>query len=205
MTGTNLFSKGWKFLTTVTKHFYTLSYSDSVKQVLTKFLAFWHKRRWGPKTIDFQQSFKIRLSCFFRQIKPPKKEFWIQANVFESNFTFQANAVWNQTQVFFLKKYVVWSQVKMFWARWRDKILPRQRAQKNDCFFFVASKAKAFAVLPIFGGTSKDKIDDQYKFILQKMKVSYDHYETLLHNFATNSVRQVLAKFLHLSLKELWT
>ena len=76
---------------------------------------------------------------------------------------------------------------------------------KNDCFFFVASKAKAFAVLPIFGGTSKDKIDDQYKFILQKMKVSYDHYETLLHNFATNSVRQVLAKFLHLSLKELWT
>ena len=102
-------------------------------------------------------------------------------------------------------KYVVWSQVKVFWARWRDKILPRQRAQKNDCFFFVASKAKAFAVLPIFGGTSKDKIDDQYKFILQKMKVSYDHYETLLHNFATNSVRQVLAKFLHLSLKELWT
>ena len=38
---------------------------------------------------------------------------------------------------------------------------------KNDCFFF--------------GGTSKDKIDDRDKFILKRMKVSYDRYETLLH------------------------
>ena len=33
-------------------------------------------------------------------------------------------------------------------------------------------------------------------FILKKMKVSYVRYETLLHIFTPNSVRQVLTKFL---------
>ena len=65
------------------------------------FLHFDTKELWGTKTIDFQESSKIRVNCFFRQIKLPKKEFWIQANIFESNFTFQANAVWNQKKVFF--------------------------------------------------------------------------------------------------------
>ena len=64
------------------------------------FLHFDTKVLWGTKTIDFQESSKIRVSCFFRQIKLPKKEFWIQASVFESNFTFQANAVWNLTKTF---------------------------------------------------------------------------------------------------------
>ena len=52
---------------------------------------------------------------------------------------------------------------------------------KNDCFFFLASKQKHLLFYQFFGGTSKDKIDDQYKFILKRMKVSYDRYETLLH------------------------
>ena len=52
---------------------------------------------------------------------------------------------------------------------------------KNDCFYFLASKHKHLMFCQFFGGTSKDKIDDQYKFILKRMKVSYDRYETLLH------------------------
>ena len=50
---------------------------------------------------------------------------------------------------------------------WREKKQLQLFGAKNDCFFF--------------GGTSKDKIDDQAKFILKRMKVSYDRYETLLH------------------------
>ena len=72
---------------------------------------------------------------------------------------------------------------------------------RKNSFNFLARKM----IVSFWVGTSKDKIDDQYKFILKRMKVSYDHYETLLHVFTPNSVRQVLAKFLHLSLKELWT
>ena len=68
--------------------------------------------------------------------------------------------------------------------------------KKMTVSFLWLQKQKRLLFYQFFGGTSKDKIDDQYKFILQKMKVSYDQYETLLHNFATNSVRQVLAKFL---------
>ena len=77
-----------------------------------------------------------------------------------------------------------------FCCRSRKNFLARKKqlqlfGAKNDCFFFYQ----------FFGGTSKDKIDDQYKFILKRMKVSYDHYETLLHNFTPNSVRQVLARW----------
>ena len=50
---------------------------------------------------------------------------------------------------------------------WREKKQLQLFGAKNDCFFF--------------GGTSKDKIDDRDKFILKRMKVSYDRYETLLH------------------------
>ena len=67
--------------------------------------------------------------------------------------------------------------------------------------FLWLQKQKRLLFYQFFGGTS-DKIDDQYKFIGEKMKVSYDHYETLLHNFTTNSVRQVLAKFLASFLEE---
>ena len=41
-----------------------------------------------------------------------------------------------------------------------------------------------------------------FTFILKKMKVFYARYETLLHTFTSNFVRQVLPKFLPF---ELWT
>ena len=83
---------------------------------------------------------------------------------------------WNQHWVEKQHHFVV-VQERTFWREktastfWREKWL----------FLFSGFKAKAFAVLPIFWGTSKDKIDDQCKFILKRMKVSYDRYETLLH------------------------
>ena len=101
--GTNfwhIFSKGWKFFTTVTKHFYTFLPLIPSDKFWRNFCIFpW--RNCGRKIRDFKEWSKIRVSCFFWQIKVGKnKEFWTQANVFESNFTFQANAVRSQTKDF---------------------------------------------------------------------------------------------------------
>ena len=70
-----------------------------------------------------------------------------------------------------VKSTVSWKTTP-FRCRSRKIFLARKKqlqlfGAKNDCFFF--------------GGTSKDKIDDRDKFILKRMKVSYDRYETLLH------------------------
>ena len=71
--------------------------SDSVRQVLPKFLPL----NCGRKITDFKEWSKIRVCCFFWQIKLGKnKEFWTQSNVVETNFTFQANAVWSQAKDF---------------------------------------------------------------------------------------------------------
>jgi hypothetical protein len=48
---------------------------------------------------------------------------------------------------------------------------------KKNSFNFLARKM----IVSFFGGTSKDKIDDRDKFILKRMKVSYDRYEKFLH------------------------
>ena len=55
--------------------------------------------------------------------------------------------------------------------------------REKNSFNFLARKMIVSFSTNFFWGTSKDKIDDQYKFILKRMKVSYDHYETLLHVF----------------------
>ena len=62
--------------------------------------ALWHKRNCGHKIIDFQKSSNICVSCFLRRIRLAKKRRLIQVNVFESNFTFQANIVQSQTKRF---------------------------------------------------------------------------------------------------------
>ena len=63
--------------------------------------ALWHKRNCGHKIIDFQKSSNICVSCFLRRIRLAKKKGGlIQVNVFESNFTFQANIVQSQTKRF---------------------------------------------------------------------------------------------------------
>ena len=127
MTGRNLFSKGWKFPLRPLRNTFTrcptLIPSDKFWR---NFSHFDTKELWGTKTIDFQESSKIRVNCFFRQMKLPKKVFWIQANTCESNFTFQASAVWNHKKNCF------------FWARWREKILSRQRAQKTFAWLHTA-------------------------------------------------------------------
>ena len=71
--------------------------SNSVRQVLPKFLPL----NCGRKITDFKEWSKIRVCCFFWQIKLVKnKEFWTQSNIVETNFTFQANAVWSQGKDF---------------------------------------------------------------------------------------------------------
>ena len=55
--------------------------------------------------------------------------------------------------------------------------------REKNSFNFLARKMIVSFSTNFFWGTSKDKLDDQYKFILKRMKVSYDHYETLLHVF----------------------
>ena len=81
---------------------------------------------------------------------------------------------WNQHWVEKQHHFVV-VQERTFWREktastfWREKWL----------FLFSGFKAKHLLFYQFFGGTSKDKIDDQCKFILKRKKVSYDHYETL--------------------------
>ena len=71
--------------------------SNFVRQVLPKFLPL----NCGRKITDFKEWSKIRVCCFFWQIELGKnKEFWTQSNVVETNFTFQANAVWSQAKDF---------------------------------------------------------------------------------------------------------
>ena len=72
------------------------------------------------------------------------------------------SVLWNQLSwVLKLKKLIL----RAFFGREKKQL--QLFGAKNDCFFF--------------GGTSKDKIDDRDEFILKRMKVSYDRYETLLH------------------------
>ena len=98
----------------------------------------------------------------------------------------------NNTILLSFKKDFFGAKKKTVSTFWREKWL----------FLFLSSKNKqAFSVLLICWGDLKG----QNRWLAKRMKVSYDHYETLLHVFTPNSVRQVLAKFLHLSLKELWT
>ena len=71
--------------------------SNFVRQVLPKFLPL----NCGRKITDFKEWSKIRVCCFFWQIELGKnKEFWTQSNEVETNFTFQANAVWSQAKDF---------------------------------------------------------------------------------------------------------
>ena len=73
--GTNfwhIFSKGWKFFTTVTKHFYTFLPLIPSDKFWRNFCIFpW--RNCGRKIRDFKEWSKIRVSCFFWQIKLGKK------------------------------------------------------------------------------------------------------------------------------------
>ena len=98
--GTNflhLFSKRWKFFTHVTKHFYTLLPLTSSDKFCRNFFLL----NCGRKITDFKEWSKIRVCCFFWQIELGKnKEFWTQSNEVETNFTFQANAVWSQAKDF---------------------------------------------------------------------------------------------------------
>ena len=72
--GTNfwhIFSKGWKFFTTVTKHFYTFLPLIPSDKFWRNFCIFpW--RNCGRKIRDFKEWSKIRVSCFFWQIKVGK-------------------------------------------------------------------------------------------------------------------------------------
>ena len=93
----HLFSKRWKFFYARYETFLHTFTSNFVRQVLPKFLPL----NCGRKITDFKEWSKIRVCCFFWQIELGKnKEFWTQSNEVETNFTFQANAVWSQAKDF---------------------------------------------------------------------------------------------------------
>ena len=89
------------------------------------FLHFDTKELWGTKTIDFQESSKIRVNCFFRQIKLPKKR------------SFEFKKTYLKATLLF-KRVLSETKKKFFWARWREKILSRQRAQKTFAWLHTA-------------------------------------------------------------------
>ena len=108
MTSTNLFSKRWKFLTTITKHFYTILPLIPSDKFWRNFCIFpW--RNCGRKITDFKEWSKICVSCFFWQIKLGKnKEFWT-TQATHSKATLLFNQMLSE------------AKQKIFQARWRDE------------------------------------------------------------------------------------
>ena len=153
------------------------------------FLHFDTKVLWGTKTIDFQESSKIRVSCFFRQIKLPKKEFWIQANISESNFTFLANTVWNQTKVFLgaLARQNFVAPTRPNW--FSVKVKAGGICTTADIFKFKTNFCTSIMCFFYKAKNRTHLFSKRWKFLTTVTK----HFYTLSYS---NSVRQVLTKFL---------
>ena len=168
---------------------------------LTSYFHFMKLIKWncGPKTIDFQESSKIRVSCFFRQIKLPKKEFWIQANISESNFTFLAKTVWNQTKVFLgaLARQNFVAPTRPNWFSVKVKV--EGICTTADIFKFKTNFCTSILCFFFTKQRTEHIYSQKDESFLQPLRNTFTRCLTLIPS------DKFWRNFLHFDTKELWT